>query len=772
MSQYSDAKKLIFSRRDFLQNSMVAVTGALLHSSLPDSSSTGNSEANDPYEQTTDERGRIINAVEVRSKSTSGLKMTSMSTEATSNIDFRTGGIGSRHIRVRITRAGNVGIGCLDPSAKLEIQAPHSDWLFLRQERDVDGGGGFHVANPWGNSNQPQGDPARNRLEIAYRTAAGQDAWGQLVLHGPTGNLGVSTTEPKEKLDVQGNIRIDNGSGTPGNNRVWTTQKVCNVLDYGAVGDNSEDDSPKIQAAIEEAKLTGGIVYLPAGVYRIDNPLLIYTGIQFIGAGPRMTWLYGNNGSNVVIDTEKATYTPPSTPEEPPSWNLKVTEIVIRDIGIQGNPDPNNRTSTGIVLRGAFVCRIENVSLVYFKTGIHVAGWVNDIIRCRTHDCFTGLDLSWPAGVAESPADMTNATQVIGGHFGGGKLAPPSSDIQSGNWNGSRVTFTTTSSHRLQYGAAVTISNCSNNSFNGEYRDVVIISATSFNAIPDGFEPAGHAISGKVTGRVIGIFINGAQNNLIGCTIEKLRDEKNKEFETAGVYVRNSELWGHLSPTLIDGCYFEHWKHTFVLDRDPFTRVIACQYNFGVSDQDPIKHYGGGSGRNIVSIGNSYASSRGTFIQNWLGGDLGVGTSSPRAKMGIKSGWPFDWMFLEQERDVEGGGGFHIANPWGNSDQGQGDPSRNRLEIAYQPAGAPDALWGQFVLHGPTGRVGIGSTDPEEKLDVRGAIIADSIRLREQQVSEFSEVPDIGTLIWKGDYLYLLTRDGWKGVRIEAIGNP
>lgn len=52
----------------------------------------------------------------------------------------------------------------------IEIKRPWSDWIFLRQQRDMDGNGGFHIHNPWGNSNQPQGDASRNRLEFGYRT--------------------------------------------------------------------------------------------------------------------------------------------------------------------------------------------------------------------------------------------------------------------------------------------------------------------------------------------------------------------------------------------------------------------------------------------------------------------------------------------------------------------------------------------------------------------------------------------------------------------------
>jgi hypothetical protein len=96
-------------------------------------------------------------------------------------------------------------------NGQLVVTRPWSDWIFLRQQRDVDGNGGFHIHNPWGNSTQPQGAADRNRFEIGYRTPGGQDLWGQFVIHGPTGRVGIGTVSPQEKFVVAGGGARVNG---------------------------------------------------------------------------------------------------------------------------------------------------------------------------------------------------------------------------------------------------------------------------------------------------------------------------------------------------------------------------------------------------------------------------------------------------------------------------------------------------------------------------------------------------------------------------------
>ena len=91
-------------------------------------------------------------------------------------------------------------------------------------------------------------------------------------------------------------IREDNGniSASESNNlclsignlsSVVKKSAYINVVNYSAVGDGVTDDAPAIQNAFNACNNAGGgIVYFPAGTYRINNQLIFYSNMKIIMA--------------------------------------------------------------------------------------------------------------------------------------------------------------------------------------------------------------------------------------------------------------------------------------------------------------------------------------------------------------------------------------------------------------------------------------------------------------------------------------------------------
>ena len=89
---------------------------------------------------------------------------------------------------------------------------------------------------------------------------------------------------------------------------------MFNVVDYGAVGNGSTDDTTAIRAAIAAAKAAkGGQCYFPPGVYKITDTLTIDSPVGFVGAGNN-TYSVTNGGTYNNVTSLIAYYGAPSKP--------------------------------------------------------------------------------------------------------------------------------------------------------------------------------------------------------------------------------------------------------------------------------------------------------------------------------------------------------------------------------------------------------------------------------------------------------------------------
>lgn len=103
-----------------------------------------------------------------------------------------------------------------------------------------------------------------------------------------SGNVGIGTSTPSDTLTVAGTL----SAGTTTARILDTGGQVCNVEAYGAVGDNSTDNYAAIMDAIA-ACTPGGVVFFPMGQYRISETIVLDKPITLRGSySPR--WSYSS----------------------------------------------------------------------------------------------------------------------------------------------------------------------------------------------------------------------------------------------------------------------------------------------------------------------------------------------------------------------------------------------------------------------------------------------------------------------------------------------
>lgn len=82
-----------------------------------------------------------------------------------------------------------------------------------------------------------------------------------------------------------------------------------NVKFYGAKGDGTTDDTTAIQAVINGLPAAGGVVYFPAGTYKLSSALTVGTAVTLIGDGALTSILHQTSTtSNGIFLTEASTY--------------------------------------------------------------------------------------------------------------------------------------------------------------------------------------------------------------------------------------------------------------------------------------------------------------------------------------------------------------------------------------------------------------------------------------------------------------------------------
>lgn len=86
-----------------------------------------------------------------------------------------------------------------------------------------------------------------------------------------------------------------------GRNRMLTSD-VFNVIEYGATGDGTTNDTAAIQAAIDAAEVNGGVVFFPRGSYKVTKITVAAANVELVGEGAQLSQILAINNNNNIVE--------------------------------------------------------------------------------------------------------------------------------------------------------------------------------------------------------------------------------------------------------------------------------------------------------------------------------------------------------------------------------------------------------------------------------------------------------------------------------------
>lgn len=212
---------------------------------------------------------------------------------------------------------------------------------------------------------------------------------------------------------------------TPRNFR--PAKKLFNVMEYGVIADGHTECSNEIQKALNDAKAAGGgIVYLPAGYYKVSYKLSIPEGVQLRGCVPianRDT--LGKSEGTILFcyydkkETEEAFITVSNNAgiyglricyPENNLWLISQTEYEITPTAFTVCLKENGsycqnvglvNSYNGIKILGSNTV-VKNVPALFFHTGIHIEGAEN----VHVENVFSNATVATQSGLQQKFPDL------------------------------------------------------------------------------------------------------------------------------------------------------------------------------------------------------------------------------------------------------------------------------------------------------------------------------------------------------------------------------
>jgi len=163
-------------------------------------------------------------------------------------------------------------------------------------------------------------------------------------------------------------------------NNKQSSLKWVNVLDYGATGNGTTNDTTSIQNAANAISSTGGVLYFPPGNYLISSAISISNSTQILGAGGIAGMQSGGTSFNIAISTVTSNSLTANA-FTIGADNCSVDNICIRNSNTSGTFPSSG---AGIVLNKSIGFRMNDASVLYFYDNINfVNGWDWKIDGCH-----------------------------------------------------------------------------------------------------------------------------------------------------------------------------------------------------------------------------------------------------------------------------------------------------------------------------------------------------------------------------------------------------
>lgn len=186
--------------------------------------------------------------------------------------------------------------------------------------------------------------------------------------------------------------------------------RPVSVLDFGAIGDGTSDDTAAIQAALDYVGgvLDGGIVKIPAGKYKISGTLSIRPKTHLIGDGIQNTEIFATTASTMLaaLGTYEGT-------EMGPMAYLQLRDMTLDGRGV---------ATCGFRIRAAALSGIYNCRFESF-VGSHI--WAEQLWDSYIENCFFGEGVRHAAkapylhlDAGEEGTDNTNGIYIVNCRFG------------------------------------------------------------------------------------------------------------------------------------------------------------------------------------------------------------------------------------------------------------------------------------------------------------------------------------------------------------------